>query len=256
MSNELILEWPRPDICIMRMNRPRSYNALNRSMLGDMLEAVAAIAQSPARVLVLTASGPGFCAGADLKERRQLSEDERYQHNRLINELANAIVGLPICTIAAINGLAMGGGLELALACDLRFAADDCTIGLTEARVGAIPGAGGTQRLPRLIGAARALELMYSGEPVTAQQAQDWGLVNHAVPPNRLMEAVIDYACVVASRSKLSNAILKEVVLRGLDSDLTAGLEIERQAVIGILKSDDYLEGLAAFEEKRVPTFD
>ena len=146
----------------------------------------------------------------------------------------------PLCTVAAIGGAALGGGLELALACDIRFAADSASLGLTEARLGAIPGAGGTQRLPRLIGPARALEMMFSGEPIVDEA---------------LDGRVAAFARVVAGRSRHTAAVLKDVVRRGLDADLAAGLEIERQAVAGILKSPDYLEGLAAFAEKRPPVF-
>ncbi|MCO5157807.1 MAG: enoyl-CoA hydratase-related protein [Aquamicrobium sp.] len=255
MSDQLIIEWPEAGICVLRMNRPESYNALSRSLLAQMIEAVGSAPAHGARVLVLAANGPGFCSGADLKERRGLCEDEKYAHNRQINALANAIAQSPLCTIAAIGGLALGGGLEIALACDLRFAAAGVSIGLTETRLGIIPGAGGTQRLPRVIGASRALELMFAGEPIPAAKAGEWGLVNDVVAPERLMERVLDYARLVARRSPRTGAILKEVVRRGLESDLAGGLDIEREAIVDLLKSEDYAEGLAAFAEKRTPAF-
>ncbi len=255
MSDQLIIEWPETRICVLRMNRPESYNALSRSLLAQMIEAAGSAPGQGARVLVLAANGPGFCSGADLKERRELSEDEKYAHNRQINALANAIAQSPLCTIAAIGGLALGGGLEIALACDLRFAAGGVSMGLTETRLGIIPGAGGTQRLPRVIGASRALELMFAGEPITAAKAGEWGLVNDVVEHERLMERVLDYARLVARRSPRAGAILKQVVLRGLESDLAGGLDIEREAIVGLLKSEDYAEGLAAFAEKRTPAF-
>lgn len=255
MSDQLIIEWPETSICVLRMNRPESYNALSRSLLAGMIEAVGAAPGSGARVLVLAANGPGFCAGADLKERRTLSEEEKYAHNRQINALANAIAGSPLCTIAAVSGLALGGGLEISLACDLRFAAAGASMGMTETRLGIIPGAGGTQRLPRVVGASRALEMMFAGEPIPAAKAAEWGLVNGVVAPERLMERVLDYARLVASRSPSTGAILKRVVYGGLESDLAGGLEVEREAIVGLLKSEAYAEGLAAFAEKRTPNF-
>jgi enoyl-CoA hydratase/carnithine racemase len=255
MSDHLIQEWPSDGICILRMNRPQAYNALSRALLTDMIAAIRGLSGSRAGVLVLAANGPGFCSGADLKERRSLNDEEKYAHNRQINELANVLAAAPLCTIAAIAGIAMGGGLEIALACDLRFASSDAVIGLTEARVGAIPGAGGTQRLPRLIGTARALEMMYSGEVIPAAKAAEWGLVNDVVEPEALMERVMAYANVVATRSRSAGAVLKDVVYRGIEQDLAGGLEIERLAIVDILKSPDYVEGLAAFAEKRPPVF-
>lgn len=256
MSDVLLQEWPTDRICVLRMNRPEAYNALSRALLREMIDAVRGLPDTPARVLVLAANGPGFCAGADLKERRTLDDDEKYAHNRLINDLANALAAAPLCTIAAIGGLAMGGGVEIALGCDLRFASSDAVLGLTEARVGAIPGAGGTQRLPRLIGRARALEMMFSGVPIPAAKAEAWGLVNGVIEAEALERHVLDYARIVASRSRRTAARLKAAVTDGLDRDLESGLELERLAIVEVLRSDDYREGLAAFAERREPVFD
>lgn len=255
MEDQLVIDWPEDGICVLRMNRPQSYNALSRALLADMIEAVTNAPANGARVVVLAANGPAFCAGADLKERRTLSDEEKFAHNRQINALANALEDAPLCTIAAIGGLALGGGLEIALACDLRFASADARLGLTETRLGIIPGAGGTQRLPRVIGRSRALEMMYAGEPITAMKAREWGLVNDTVAAERLMETVLGYARIVATRSPRTAAILKRVVKGGLEATLAEGLELEREAIIDLLKSPDYLEGLAAFAEKRQPVF-
>ena len=256
MPNQLVQDWPSERICVLRMNRPAAFNALSRSMLAQMIDIVEGLRDTKASVFILTGSGKGFCAGADLKERRALNDDEKYAHNRQINQLANALAAAPVCTIAALNGLAMGGGLEIALGCDLRFASSEAVIGLTEARVGAIPGAGGTQRLPRLIGTSRALELMYSGNPISAEKAAEWGVINAHYAPSLLMERVMNYADIVASRSRQATATLKDVVNRGCESNLNDGLEIERVAIIDVLKSHDYQEGLAAFAEKRAPVFE
>lgn len=176
MTDHLITDWPTDRICVLLLNRPEKYNALGRALTDDLRIAVRRLRDSDARVVVLAGNGPGFCAGADLKERRAMTDAEVFAHNRAINALVNEIAALPMVTMAAMHGAALGGGCELSLACDLRFAAANARIGLTEARIGAVPGAGGTQRLPRLIGIARALEMLLSGEPVGADRAAEWAL--------------------------------------------------------------------------------
>lgn len=254
-SGQLLEEWIDPGVCLLRMNRPQAYNALSRELVDEMRAAVARVWDSGGRVLVLTASKPGFCAGADLKQRRTMSDAEKYAHNRAINGLANEIAALPLPTVAAINGVAMGGGCELALACDMRFASSDAVIGLTEARLGAMPGAGGSQRLPRLIGTARALEMMYGGEPVSAAKAAVIGLVNEVLDPEGLEDHVLALAKLLAGRSRRTAARLKQIVQAGLDLPLADGLALEGAAIVEVLASDDYKEGLAAFAERRPPNF-
>lgn len=256
MENHLLIEWPEERVCVLRLNRPDKYNALSRALVSDLRAAIAALPSTQAKVVVLAANGKGFCAGADLKERKAMSDSEKYAHNRAISALADELAATDLPTIAAISGVAMGGGCELALACDIRFAAVGATIGLTEARLGAIPGAGGSQRLPRVVGAARALEMMYSGEPVSSEKAKEWGLVNGIVDSNELEQYVLSYASLVGVRSRRASALLKKVVYKGLESRLAEGLELERVAVSEILASDDYKEGLAAFAERRAPVFD
>lgn len=255
MQEHLLVERPDTGICVLRMNRPDTHNALSRALLEDLCLAIEAAARQKVQVLVVASNGPSFCSGADLKERRTLDDAGKYAHNRQINALADALAAAPMCTIASIGGLALGGGLEIALACDLRFASTNALLGLTEARLAAIPGAGGTQRLPRLIGTARALEMMYSGEPISAAKALEWGLVNDVVSSDELSERVLTFGRIVASRSRHSSAVLKRVVYEGIDGNLSDGLEIERRAIVDILKSSDYLEGIAAFGEKRAPIF-
>lgn len=252
---ELLVEWPEPGICVLRMNRPKVYNALSRELCAQMRSTIAGLWDAGARMMILAASAPGFCSGADLKQRKGMTDEEKYAHNRSLSSLADEIAALPLPTVAMINGIAMGGGCELALACDLRFASASAKIGLTEARIGAMPGAGGSQRLPRLIGTARAFEMMYSGEPVTANVAADIGLVNAAYADDELEERVMDWARFVAARSRRTSALLKSTVYGGLDTTLAAGLELERQAIVEVLASADYAEGLAAFAERRKPNF-
>ena len=184
-----------------------------------------------------------------------MDEAARVQHNRAINAAVDALAALPMPTIAVLNGLALGGGCEIALACDLRIAADEAQIGLTEARIGAIPGAGGTQRLPRLIGAARALEMILTGEPIGAKRAAEIGLVNAVVAGDALDAHAQRLAAVLASRAPGGAQTAKRLIYQGIEKSLDDGLALERDALKQILASADYAEGLAAFAEKRQPRF-
>jgi enoyl-CoA hydratase/carnithine racemase len=239
----------------IRLDRPERLNALGVDMVDALNEAIADAIAQRARVMLVRGTGRAFCAGADLKERRGMEEAARVKHNRAINAAVDALGAAPMPTIAVINGLALGGGCEIALACDLRYAAEDAQIGLTEARIGAIPGAGGTQRMPRVIGAARALEMMLTGEPVTGTRAEQIGLVHAAVAADKLDEHVQRIADVLASRSPSGARTIKRLVYRGLEMTLADGLVQEGLALRDILASPDYAEGLAAFAEKRQPRF-
>jgi enoyl-CoA hydratase/carnithine racemase len=239
----------------IRLNRPDRLNALGVDMVDDLLNAIADAVAGRARVILIRGTGRAFCAGADLKERRTMDEPARVKHNRAINAAVDALGAAPMPTICVINGLAMGGGCEIALACDLRYAAEDAQIGLTEARIGAIPGAGGTQRMPRVIGAPRALELMLTGEPVSGKRAEEIGLVHAAVPADKLDAHVARIASLIASRSPHGEQTIKRLVHRGIEVTLAEGLAQERAALQYILTSADYAEGLAAFAEKRAPRF-
>jgi enoyl-CoA hydratase/carnithine racemase len=239
----------------IRLNRPDRLNALGVDMVDALLAAISEAAAGNARVILLCGTGRAFCAGADLKERRTMDEAARVKHNRAINAAVDALGAAPMPTVCAINGLALGGGCEIALACDLRYAAEDAQIGLTEARIGAIPGAGGTQRMPRVLGAARALELILTGEPVTGKRAEEIGLINGAVAADKLDAHVTRIATVLASRSPSGARTAKRLIYRGLEMTLADGLAQEARALRDILTSADYAEGLAAFAEKRPPRF-
>jgi enoyl-CoA hydratase/carnithine racemase len=254
-NNNLLVQWPSAGVCVLRLNRPRSYNALSRDLVACLRERIAQVAEQEVRVLLLMASEPGFCSGADLKERGAMSDEEKFAHNRAINALANELAAFRTPTIAVIDGVAMGGGCEIALACDFRFASDSALIGLTEARIGAIPGAGGTQRLPRLVGVPNALELMMSGEPVSGRRALEIGLVNRVATSEEIEGTALEFAACLASRSPRTAALLKQIVYRSIDLPLAEGLEMEGAAIPAVLASDDYREGIQAFAEKRQPNF-
>ncbi len=252
MPDELIVTRDAGVVQIT-LNRPDRLNALGVAMVDELIHEVARAAD--ASLLIIRGAGRAFSAGADLKERRTMNEAARWAHNRAINEAVNAIEALPIPTIAAINGLALGGGCELALGCDIRIAAETAMIGLTEARIGAIPGGGGTQRLPRVVGVSHALDLMFTAEPITARRAFEIGLVNHIHADDAFDAALDRYIALVASRAASATELLKRTVRGGIALSLPDGLEIERQALTAVFGSADYAEGLAAFAEKRAPRF-
>jgi enoyl-CoA hydratase/carnithine racemase len=255
MSQDIVVDALGNDIVEIRLNRPERMNALGVATVAALERAVREAAATRARVVLLRGSGRAFCAGADLKERKGMDLAARLAHNGAIRAAIDAIAGARFVTIAVLNGLALGGGLELALACDLRIAAAGISLGLPESRVGAFPGAGGTQRLPRLIGASRALQMMLSGEPVTSEYALGIGLVNEVVAPEELPARAHAFAQMLASRSAPALSAIKRLVYQGVDLPLAEGLGIERAALPDILGSADYAEGLAAFAERRPPRF-
>jgi len=251
----IVIENVSEHVVQIRLDRPDRLNAMSVAMVTMLKDAAIRIGASTARVLMVRGTGRGFCAGADLKERSSMAAPERIAHNAAINDAINAVAQLPLVTIAVINGLALGGGCELALACDLRIAAAGVQIGLTESRIGVIPGAGGTQRLPRLIGVTRALEMMLTGEPVLAERAEAIGLVNSVVKPQLLDEHSRSLAELLATRSPSGLRTIKRLVYQGHELSLAEGLALEREGLVATLATADYAEGLAAFAEKRPPRF-
>jgi len=237
------------------LQRPERMNALGVATCAALKQAVADAVQQRARVVLLRGSGRAFCAGADLKERKGMNLTARLAHNAAIRAAIDALASARFVSIAVLNGVAVGGGLELALGCDLRFAAAGVALGLTESRVGAFPGAGGTQRLPRLIGVSRALQMMLTGEPVTSEYALGIGLVNEVIAADELEARAYTFAKLLASRSATALAAIKRLVYEGIELPLDAALQIERAALPELLGSADYAEGLSAFAERRAPRF-
>lgn len=255
MSDGIEIEDIADGVRQLRLARPERLNALGLDMCLAIPPAVDAEERRGTRVLLVRGTGRGFCAGADLKARSAMGPDDRFAHNRAIDAAIGRLAATPMATIAVINGLALGGGCELALACDLRLAAAGVSIGLTETRIGAIPGAGGTQRLPRIIGQARALELILTGEPISAERAAAIGLVNETVVEAVLDARALALASLIASRSPLGIAEIKALVRAAGEMTMEDGLRREAEAVQRVLASADYAEGLAAFAEKRRPKF-
>jgi methylglutaconyl-CoA hydratase len=239
------------------LDRPDAMNALSGAVLHGLEEAAGTLAADRGvRLIAVTGAGErAFSAGADLKERRGMSEAETRARIDLINRVFTTWSRLPVPTVAALNGVAFGGGLELALVCDFRVAAEHAQLGLTEVRLGILPGAGGTQRLPRLVGAARAKELILLGRRVSAARALEIGLVHQVVPAAGLRAAVEALAAELEGCAPISVAEAKEAIDRGLDAAIDDGLAIERRCYEATLATRDRLEGLAAFAEKRPPRY-
>ncbi|AZB42260.1 enoyl-CoA hydratase [Bacillus sp. FJAT-42376] len=239
------------------INRPEMLNCFSYQTLLDLEQAVEEIRiDREIRTVIITGAGEkAFSAGADLKERKTLT-DEQVRRNLLkMGEVLTKIEQLPQPVIAAINGFAFGGGLELALACDFRIMADHTQIGLTETGLGIIPGAGGTQRLPRLIGPSKALELIVKAKKINAEEALVYGLINEAVPSGQLMDTCKEWAAAISQNAPIAVTQAKFAVKNGMNTDLQTGLQIERKAYEVTIPTEDRLEALQAFSEKRKPEF-
>jgi enoyl-CoA hydratase/carnithine racemase len=242
---------------VLTLQRPEVYNCLNLETLFAMRSLIGEIAlEKEIRVLVVTGAGDkAFCAGADLKERRTMTEQQVQLFIRTIRDTFSELEKLPKPVIAAINGVALGGGTELALACDLRVMSSSAQMGLTETSLGIIPGAGGTQRLPRLIGKGKAKELIFTARRVGAEEALAIGLVNRVVPPEQVMAAAFELAEAIAANAPIALAQAKYAIDYGLEADLATGLAIESNAYQVLIPTRDRLEGLEAFKEKRKPVY-
>jgi enoyl-CoA hydratase len=257
MTFENIIYTKDRGIATIQFNRPKALNALNRALLEELARATEAIAHdSDLRVLVLTGAGDkSFIAGADIKELAELNALQAKTFSKLGQSVINNIGALPIPVIAAVNGYALGGGLEMALVCDFIYASQNASVGLPETNLGLIPGFGGTQRLARLIGPNQALELIYTGKIISAAQAQSMGLINQVYPADALMEEVTATAQAMGAKGSVSLRAAKEAVNNGLDIDLATGLKIEQDAFALCMASEDAREGTQAFIEKRKAVF-
>lgn len=257
MSNTVLFE-KRGHIGYITLNRPDDLNAFNYEALCALGDIAEEIQQNPkdVRVVIVKANGRAFCAGADLKERRTLNEQQVRRNVKKIRDVFSALERLPQPTIAAINGFAFGGGFELALACDFRYAVREAKMGLTEVSLGIIPGAGGTQRLPRLIGPSKAKELVLTARKITAEEAHQIGFLNGlADDQQQLLELCEKLADEILANAPLAVYQAKYAIDKGLGVDLQTGLDIESKAYEVIIPTKDRVEALKAFQEKRKPQF-
>jgi methylglutaconyl-CoA hydratase len=257
--NEPVIRTEKTEdgLVVVTLNRPESANALSLQLLQELYETLREIQfDRSVRVVVITGAGTrSFCAGADLKERAGMDPVQVRKTVSLIRETINSIERLPQPVIAAINGVAFGGGTELALACDIRVAAETAKLGLTETSLAIIPGAGGTQRLPRLIGLGKAKELIFTARRIDAEEALNIGLVEHVVPIDQLLDRAKEIAREIAKNGPIAVMQAKFAINKGFDVDLQTGLEIERAAYEVTIPTKDRLEGLQAFKEKRPPVY-
>lgn len=244
-------------IATVTLNRVAAHNALSVEMLEQFLDALYALKFDPdVRVIVVTGAGEkSFCAGADLIQRGQMDLPQTRQHINLIRTAVNELDAMPQPTIAAVNGVAFGGGTELTLAADIRIASPNAKFGLTEVALAIIPGAGGTQRLPRLIGVAKAKELILTARRIDATEAERIGLVNYVVAQEELLEKAYSLAREITNNGPLAVRQAKLAINKGTEVDLATGLAIEQNAYEVIIPSQDRLEGLRAFKEKRPPVY-
>lgn len=257
MSKLLFVDKKENGIVIITLNRPEAANALSVQLLEDLRDALLACKfDQTVRCIVITGTGEkAFCAGADLKERVGMDPVQVRKTVALIRDTINSLESLPQPVIAAVNGVAFGGGTELALACDLRIASESAKFGLTETSLGIIPGAGGTQRLPRLIGKGRAKELIFTARRIDAREALELGLVEYTVPAGCLMDKAMDIGGQIVRNGPIAVQQAKFAIDKGYDVDLNTGLAIEQNAYEITIPTKDRLEGLRAFKEKRAPIY-
>jgi enoyl-CoA hydratase len=242
---------------ILKIDRPKALNALNAATLCELEAALREVAQSEQlRALIITGAGEkAFAAGADIAEMANFTTAQARQFAGLGHRVFHFIEALSIPTIAAVNGFALGGGCELALCCDLIYASERARFGQPEVGLGVIPGFGGTQRLARLVGRARAMELIFTGDPIDAAKAKEIGLVLEVTAADKLIEHCRAVAAKIAGKGPIAVAQAKRAIHFGVDGDLRSANELERQAFAMLFGTEDQREGMKAFLEKRPPVF-
>ncbi|WP_339251389.1 enoyl-CoA hydratase-related protein [Sporosarcina sp. FSL W8-0480] len=254
---ETLLYEQEGHIARVTLHRPDAMNAFNYDMLTELSMVVESIRINPdIRVVIFTGAGDrAFSVGADLKERRLLTDEQVKRNVFKISEVFTMVENLPQPTIAVLNGYAFGGGMELALACDFRFAVDTAVMGLTETSLAIIPGAGGTQRLPRLIGQAKALELILTARRLDAKSALQYGILTNVAVAADMPELLDRFTGELLRNGPIALQQAKFAIKHGMNADLQTGLAIERKAYEITIPSEDRLEALSAFAEKRKPEF-
>ncbi|MCW7491327.1 enoyl-CoA hydratase-related protein [Leptospira sp. 2 VSF19] len=253
--NTVTLQTHHSYVALIELNRPEAKNAISIQLLSELQEKIKEINKSKVRAVVITGIGDSFCSGADLKERKSMSELQVKQFLKNINLCFSDLANLSIPTIAAINGFAFGGGLELALSCDIRYASESALMGLTETKLGIIPGAGGTQRLSRIVGESTALEWIFSGKKLSGKEAMSRGLVSQVLSPDSLKESSLALAREISESAPIAVSAAKKAVRRGLELPMESALEWERLCYFETIGTKDRMEALQAFAEKRKPDF-
>ncbi len=257
MSEKLILKEERNSAVILTLNRVKAMNSFNFDLLYALRDELFDLQfKSDIRSIVITGAGEkAFCAGADLKERATLTQDEVKKFILTIRSVLSDVADFPKPVIAAVNGAALGGGTELALASDIRVLSKNATMGLTEARLAIIPGGGGTQRLPRIVGVAKAKEMIFTGRRVGAEEALAMGLANQVCRASELIDKCMEYAAMINETGPIAVEQAKYAINKGIETDLATGLAIESNAYSITIPTQDRVEGLKAFREKRKPVY-
>ncbi len=256
-KENILLKEDRGQVRILTLNRPDMMNSINFAMLRALKTEIESLRfDSGIRVVIITGAGEkAFCAGADLKERATLNDLQVREFIFTIRNLLTDIESLNKPVISAVNGIALGGGTEIALASDLRIASMQASMGLTETRLAIIPGGGGTQRLPRIVGRGKAKELIFTGRRVDAKEALEISLVNKICEPDLLMDEALKMAEMICETGPIAIEQAKFAIDAGMETDLKTGLAIESNAYWITIPTQDRLEGLAAFREKRKPVY-
>lgn len=254
MSDLVIITQPAPGVALLRLNRPEARNALNADLRRALTDAFAALPQDPElRAIVITGDDRAFMAGADLREFAGMGTAEVARLG--VRRMWAVIADCPLPVIAAVNGAALGGGLELAMHADIIVAGEGAKLGQPEITVGIMPGGGGTQRLIRAVGKFKAMKMLLTGEPVTGRAAFEMGLASEVVADDQVLPRALDIATRIAALPPLSARRIKEVVLAGEDAPLATGIMLERRAFETLFDTADKAEGMTAFLEKRAPDF-
>jgi len=254
----LALTTPAPNVLVVTMNRPDVMNAMNTQMMTDLRDCFMSfyVNADAARCIVLTGAGEkAFCAGADLKERNGMTDETWRRQHAIIEQAVRAMVECPIPILAAVNGAAYAGGCELALACDFIYAADHARFAQTEVALGIIPGAMGTQNLPRAIGQRRAKEMILTGRPFSAAEAAQWGLINRLLPGPQLMPEALATATRIAENAPVAVRQAKRAINAAGDLGRADGYAFEIEAYNRTVGTEDRREGIQAFNEKRKPQY-
>ncbi len=253
---ETIILEKKNNIGYLVLNRPEVLNAISRKLIQEMTDALARVnSDEEIKVLIITGAGKGFQAGADIRELNALKPMDFLRWNESLVRMNAAIEKLRQPVIAAINGVAMGGGLELAISCQIRVAVEGAKLGLPEVKLGIIPGAGGIQRLPLLIGKARAYEMMLSGDPINAEEAYRIGLVNRVVPKGQAVAAAEEIAGRIIANAPVAVELCKDAVEIGMDLPMEHGVQYAQKNCMACFSTDDMKEGTTAFVEKRKANF-
>jgi enoyl-CoA hydratase len=245
-------------LLLLTLNRPEVANAMNTQMGRDLLAFFDEINAAPSKQRCIVTTGAGeraFCAGGDLKERNGMTDEAWQDQHLLFERMIRAFIGCPVPVIGAVNGAAYAGGCELALCCDFVYAAENARFALTEVTLGIMPGAGGTQNLPRAVGERRAKEIILTGRPFTAAEAHEWGMVNRVCAPGRVVEEALETGRHIADNAPISVRQARQAIHLGMQIDLASGMMLEIEAYNRMVPTDDRREGVRAFNEKRKPRF-